>query len=121
MKFQNIIIALLLATIAGTVHSASIPKDKETITFKSKTGTVTFHHKRHADLSFTKCTTCHHTWDEKGKIKACKECHHKNDEIMAPKKKTAFHTRCSGCHEYSVGKGMKAGPQPKECKLCHIK
>ena len=121
MKFQNIIIALLLAAIAGTAYSASIPKGKENITFKSKTGTVTFHHKRHADLSFTKCTTCHHTWDGKEKMKPCKECHKKSDSVMAPKKKTAFHTRCSGCHEYTVSQGKKAGPQPKQCKLCHIK
>lgn len=121
MNISKYIVALLLVALAGAAYSASVPKNKETVIFKSKTGNVTFHHKKHADLSFTKCTTCHHTWDGKEKIKACKECHKKSDEIMAPKKKTAFHTRCSGCHEYSVGKGMKAGPQPKECKLCHIK
>ncbi len=98
-----------------------IPSDKEVIQFETKLGTVTFLHKMHADLTVTECTTCHHTLEAGDeRVKPCHECHGDKD-AEAPKVKTVFHSTCAGCHEYTVAHGGEAGPQPKKCKLCHVK
>ena len=102
-------------------HELAIPADKEIIQFETKLGTVTFLHRMHADLSVTECTDCHHTLKaEDATVKACHECHGSKDG-EAPKVKTAFHSTCIGCHEYTVAHGSEAGPQKKKCKLCHVK
>jgi DnaJ-class molecular chaperone len=98
----------------------AIPADQAVIHFDTKLGVVTFNHQMHADLSFTQCTSCHHTWEPGETIKTCHACH-ETKAGESPAAKTAFHTRCIGCHEYTVGKGEPAGPQKKMCKLCHIK
>ena len=95
----------------------AIPVCKEVIQFDTKLGVVTFAHKKHADLSITQCVTCHHK-SEPGdsEMKPCHECHqHKSTELA--KAKTAFHNRCTGCHEYTVAGGQHAGPLKKKCKL----
>lgn len=98
-----------------------IPADKEVIQFETKLGTVTFAHKMHADLSITQCTTCHHKYQPTDTvIKPCHECH-KHESTETEKASTAFHTRCTGCHEYTVAGGQEAGPLKKKCKLCHVK
>jgi hypothetical protein len=98
-----------------------IPADKEVIHFDTKLGTVTFAHKKHADLSITQCTTCHHKSEPTDTVmKPCHECH-KHESTESPKASMAFHTRCTGCHEYTVAGGQQAGPLKKKCKLCHIK
>lgn len=99
-----------------------IPADKGVIRFDTKLGVVTFNHQMHADLSFTRCDTCHHTFKgEAGEvIKPCHACHDEKD-ADAPAAKAAFHTRCTGCHEYTVSQGDPAGPLKKKCKLCHVK
>ena len=99
----------------------TIPADKEVIQFGTKLGTVTFAHKMHADLSITQCTTCHHKLQPADTvIKPCHECH-KHESTEPTKASMAFHTRCTGCHEYTVAGGQQAGPLKKKCKLCHIK
>jgi hypothetical protein len=99
----------------------AIPAEQAVIQFDTKLGVVTFLHQMHAGLSSTQCTTCHHTFKaEEGPVKPCHECHGK-DTAEAPKAKTVFHTRCTGCHEYTVAQGDQAGPLKKKCKLCHIK
>ena len=118
-----IVILCVLACSAGMVmaEEATITTDKAVIEFETKLGVVTFRHLMHADLSFTECTTCHHTFKpEEGPVKPCHECHGK-DTADAPKAKMAFHTRCIGCHEYTAAQGDQAGPLKKKCKLCHIK
>jgi hypothetical protein len=116
----------VIACYAGSVSGdetpcPSIPAEQAVIQFDTKLGVVTFLHQMHADLGSTQCTTCHHTFKaEEGPIKRCHECHGK-DTADAPKAKTAFHTRCIGCHEYTVEQGDQAGPLKKKCKLCHIK
>lgn len=97
-----------------------IPADKAVVQFETKLGVVTFDHQKHADLSFTACTSCHHTWKAGETVKPCHACHQKTSG-ESPAAKTAFHTRCIGCHEYTVGEGEAAGPLKKSCKLCHIK
>ena len=99
----------------------TIPEDKTIIQFDTKLGVVTFAYQKHADLSITECTTCHHKSQPSDTVmKPCHECHqHKTAEL--PKAKTAFHERCTGCHEYTVAGGEHAGPLKKKCRLCHIK
>ena len=115
---------LLLACFVGSTQATEpvIPADKAVITFQTKTGVVTFHHQAHSDLSFTKCTSCHHTLKPEEKVKPCGECHvAKPKDKDTPKTKKAFHKRCTGCHEYTAEKGEPAGPLKKKCKLCHVK
>ena len=122
MRYFYILLAGL-AWLPGVLfaYETIIPADKETILFVTKHGTVTFLHKMHADLSATECTTCHHTLKpEDVAVKPCHECHAKKDE-EAPKVKTAFHSTCIGCHEYTVAHGEEAGQLKKKCKLCHVK
>ncbi len=119
----NIFIIALLSLLASNVmaHELVIPADKAVIQFESKLGTVTFAHQKHAGLSITQCTTCHHKMQpDDSVVKPCHECHQKKSEDT-PKAKTAFHTRCIGCHEYTVAGGQTAGPVKKKCKLCHVK
>ncbi|MFC1589335.1 cytochrome c3 family protein [Pseudomonadota bacterium] len=100
----------------------TIPKDKEVIVFETRIGGVTFPHKIHADLSITECKTCHHKHEPTDlKVKACHECHMHKKRTEAPKTKTAFHSRCTTCHEYTIAGGQTAGPMLKKCKLCHVK
>jgi hypothetical protein len=54
------------------------------------------------------------------RVKPCHECHGSQDG-EAPRVKTAFHSTCIGCHEYTVAHGDEAGPLKKKCKLCHVK
>lgn len=121
---MRVILMLLAALTAGLVmaEEPQIPPDKAVIQFDTKLGVVTFQHQKHADLSFTQCTTCHHTFKvEAGEaMKPCHACHgHKKAEN--PDAKTVFHTRCTGCHEYTVSQGDSAGPLKKKCRLCHVK
>jgi len=58
----------------------------------------------------------------KGEPEDCHNCHHTKQEKgeEASKSMDAFHTRCQGCHEYTVKSGKTAGPV-KKCFLCHEK
>ena len=119
------LVLILFAMFAGSAMAEciTIPEDKKVIRFDSKLGDVTFAHKKHADLSITKCTTCHHKQQPSDHVmKPCRECHkHNAAESDPPKTKTALHTRCIGCHEYTIASGVPAGPVKKKCKLCHVK
>lgn len=122
MFFKNFIITLFVLFVGNvTAQELTIPQDKEVIEFEGRIGNVTFAHKKHAELSITQCTTCHHKHlPADTVIKPCHECHlHKSGKV--PKTKKAFHARCIGCHEYTVAGGQPAGPIKKRCRLCHIK
>jgi len=124
MRLKVSIIALLSLLVSSVMAEVLIiPEDKAVIQFPAKPGNVTFAHKKHADLSITQCTTCHHKHQPTDTVmQPCHECHkHKADEAAPPKTKTALHTRCIGCHEYTVASGGHAGPVKKKCKLCHVK
>lgn len=120
-----VLTAVLALSIAGNAvaECLSIPADKVVIEFDSKLGNVTFAHKKHADLSITECKTCHHMLQPGDHVmQPCHDCHkHKAKEPEPPKTKQALHTRCIGCHEYTVASGRQAGPGKKRCKLCHVK
>lgn len=123
MKIKTFILLMLCSTLTSHVlaEELEIPADKNVLQFETKIGVVTFLHQMHAGLSITECTTCHHKLQpEDTAVQACHECHKKDSQKPA-KAKTAFHTRCTGCHQYTVDGGDKAGPVRKKCKLCHIK
>lgn len=122
MSFKVFILVLFTCFISNAMaEEMTIPADKEVIQFDTKLGTVTFAHKMHADLSITQCTTCHHKHQPADTtIKPCHECH-KHESTEPPKASMVFHTRCTGCHEYTVAGGQQAGPLKKKCKLCHVK
>ena len=115
----------MLAWFTGSVAAQciTIPEEKKVIRFDSKLGDVTFAHQKHANLSITKCTTCHHKSQPSDTVmQPCRECHkHNAGDADPPKTKTALHTRCIGCHEYTIASGVPAGPVKKKCKLCHVK
>ena len=115
----------LILLLASNVMAAciTIPENKKVIVFDSKLGDVTFAHLKHANLSITKCTTCHHKYQPGDHVMIpCHQCHkHKASDPEPPKTKTALHTRCIGCHEYTIASGVPAGPVKKKCKLCHVK
>lgn len=113
----------LLPLLALTLPAGAyeIPPDKEIIYFEhSKLGTVTFLHKMHSELRDVDCRFCHHTDKGTGKPEPCHRCHKGEPQDETPKRIKAFHTRCRGCHQYTVDAGKKAGPV-KKCTLCHIK
>ncbi len=119
----TIFIMVLLSLFGSNIMAGEliIPEDKTVIQFETKIGVVTFAHRMHADLSITQCTTCHHKHEPADTVmKPCHECHQHKSKVP-PKAKTAFHNRCTGCHEYTVAGGHSAGPLKKKCKLCHIK
>ena len=110
----------LLLLLAVAVRAGEIPPEKDVIVFElDKLGTVTFLHKMHAGLDGVECTTCHHRGTVEAQPEDCHNCHKSDAAQEAPKAVKAFHTRCRGCHQYSVESGLKAGPV--KCTLCHIK
>ena len=126
MRLKTLFIALLLLFIGNVMADEmtgkmTIPADKEMIQFNTRLGTVTFAHKKHAELSITQCTTCHHKQQpDSDVIKPCHDCH-QHDSTNPQKASSAFHTRCTGCHKDAVAEGHEAGPLKTKCKLCHIK
>jgi len=131
MRLKIYIIAVLSLFFSNAMAAElTVPPDKAVIKFDSKLGIVTFAHEKHAGLKITECKTCHHKIEPADTaVKACHECHKpkskdKKAEVKPdepPPIKTAFHTRCIGCHEYSIAQGIEAGPSKKKCKLCHVK
>jgi len=120
---SSIIVLLVLLVSSVMADELIIPQDKAVIQFDSRLGDVTFAHQKHASLSITQCTTCHHKHQPTDVVmQPCHACHkHKAEAAEPPKAKTALHTRCIGCHEYTVASGVLAGPVKKKCKLCHVK
>ena len=119
----GLIIALFSSFTANVVAAElTIPEDKEVIKFDAWPGAVTFAHKMHAGLSITECSTCHHKMQPGDtKVAPCHECHkHKAAPGETPKARKIFHTRCTGCHEYTIKEGKDAGPRKSKCNLCHI-
>lgn len=120
MRLISLLFITILFFFSGMLSGQQIaPPETAIIEFQTKLGTVTFQHNMHASLSFTKCTTCHHTFEGVGDIKSCHECHGKEGH-EAPSAKQVFHLRCIGCHEYTVQGGEHAGPVKRKCMLCHI-
>ena len=126
MRFSlSLLLGLLLLPLA--VNSAdTIPDDKAVIQFKTKTGLVTFYHHLHATLRVTQCESCHHTHEAGQQIKPCAECHKKKKtkiegfSMVVPKNSKAYHTKCKGCHQYTLEE-LEKPAGPTKCKLCHIK
>lgn len=124
MKRIHFLLVVIVWSFAGNTWAEDllIPDDRNTIEFHTKIGVVTFLHQMHSSLTITECTTCHHKMQpEDTRVQGCHECHKKEANEEVPKSKIAFHTRCTGCHQYTIDQGNQAGPIRKKCKLCHIK
>ncbi len=124
--FIALLIGLLATSLTATAADV-IPDDKAVIQFPAKTGVVTFNHTLHASLRVTSCESCHHTHEEGQPIKACSDCHKKKKKakiegfsMVAPKTSKAYHTKCKGCHKYTMEE-LEEPAGPTKCKLCHIK
>jgi len=116
-----IVILQLLLSFSIAIADPEIPLDKEIIYFEqSKLGPVTFLHKMHSTLDSVECATCHHKFEGTGQPEPCHNCHQYESTDDTPIAIKAFHTRCQGCHQYTVESGKRAGPV-KKCILCHIK
>jgi hypothetical protein len=123
---KSLLFGLLMLPVA--LHAAEvIPDDKAVIQFQTKAGLVTFNHTLHASLRVTSCESCHHTHEEGQPIKACSDCHKKKEKtkiegfsVVAPKNSKAYHTKCKGCHKYTMEE-LEKPAGPTKCKLCHIK
>jgi hypothetical protein len=124
-RFNPILLALLVLPMLATAAD-TIPKDKDVITFESKRGVVTFNHALHATVRSIECDSCHHTHKAGEPIKRCSECHKKKKaavegfSVLAPKNQKAYHTKCKGCHKYTLEE-LEKPAGPTKCKLCHIK
>ena len=122
MRFKVLIFVVLSMLVrSATAECLTIPENKKVIQFDSKVGAVTFAHQKHADLSITQCTTCHHKHQPGDEVmQPCHSCHRhnvdKDDNTAPPRTKTVFHTRCIGCHEYTIASGEPAGPVKKKVK-----
>ena len=126
MQYLKSLLFGLLLLPAWVSAMDTIPDDKAVITFESKKGTVTFFHALHATVRSIECNSCHHTHEPGQTVKRCSDCHKKRKtkiegfSVIAPKNSKAYHTRCKGCHKYTMEELQKpAGPT--KCKLCHIK
>ena len=123
--FTTLLTGLLLLPVLATA-AETIPDEKAVITFESKKGTVTFNHTLHATLRATDCETCHHTHEPGEAFKPCNECHKKKKtkidgySVVPPKTSKAYHTKCKGCHKYTLEE-LEKPAGPTKCKLCHIK
>lgn len=112
---------LILLGFSLATGGPEIPQDKEVIYFeRSMLGAVTFLHKMHSTLDGVECTTCHHKHEGVGQPEPCHKCHQYIPTDNTPKVIEAFHTRCLGCHQYTIESGRQAGPV-KKCTLCHIR
>lgn len=69
----------------------------DTIVFPSKSGNITFNHKRHTDF-----------------LRDCKNCHERTPGKISNFGKDYAHKTCKGCHEVR-------GMGPTRCGLCHRK
>lgn len=125
MRYAKLLLGWLLLPCVG-IAAETIPDDKAVILFETKTGTVTFFHTLHASLRVTQCASCHHTHEESEPIKPCSDCHKKKKtmvegfSVIAPKNSKAYHTKCKGCHKYTLEE-LEQTAGPIKCKLCHIK
>lgn len=120
---KTLILVFVLGLVGAWALAGTVPAGKETIKMDTKTGTVTFAHKAHADGGVA-CVTCHHMTKEGETPKSCGAagCHDaKEAKGKALILKDALHNSCIGCHDKNVAAGKKSGPVKKDCKLCHVK
>ena len=118
---------LVLAAFLAAVGLAIAATAPDTVTLnkvKDKMAPVVFPHKAHAVDQKIECKTCHHKDADPAKaVVSCYNCHKAAADAAtkAPDAKTAFHTRCQGCHkEKAAANPNFKGPTTK-CMDCHKK
>jgi len=120
LVMRALLTSLMLLGCSIAIGAEQIPPDMEILYFdRNKMGVVTFMHQMHSTLDGVNCITCHHTARGDDQPEDCHNCHQPEPQGDVPESGVAFHTRCRGCHQYTVDAGKKAGPV-KRCTLCHI-
>ena len=127
MRYSKLLLlGLLSLSLAGNAADV-IPAEKAVIQFKTKSGIVTFNHQLHASVRVLECESCHHTHDPGTPFQPCSDCHKKKKStkvpgfsVVAPKNTKAYHTKCKGCHKYTLEE-LEKPAGPTKCKLCHVK
>jgi len=122
MKSRNgwtwLVPAAFLAAF-GLAIAASAPDTVSLDKVKDKMAPVAFPHKKHATDLKIECKTCHHKDADASKAaQRCYDCHKAASADKTPDAKTAFHTRCIGCHKEKLASNPKA---PTKCVECHKK
>ena len=126
MRVFNLVLLALSMLPTMVMATETIPDDKSVIVFESKKGNVTFNHALHGTVRGIECKSCHHTYKDGEPIKPCADCHKQKDSevagfsVLAPKNSKAYHTKCKGCHKYTLEE-LHQPAGPTKCKLCHIK
>lgn len=121
---------VLLAGVAVPRHLAAQvqstePAGPDTVVFTPSRGTVTFTHKKHAELS--ECVSCHHESRPEKPLASprqkCSGCHtNPATEPMKTSLRAAFHDTvakegtCYSCHNKEAAAGKTV---PQACADCH--
>lgn len=113
------VVLLALAAAVGLALAATAPDTVPLDKVKDKMAPVVFPHKLHAVDQKFECKICHHKDADPAKaVVSCYNCHKAAAVDKTPDAKTAFHTRCKGCHTQKQATNPKA---PTKCMDCHKK
>jgi len=116
--WAGLVLALFLAAV-GLAIAATAPDTVTLDKVKQNQAAVVFPHKAHAVDQKIECKTCHHKDADPAKaVQSCYNCHQAASADKTPDAKTAFHTRCKGCHTQKQATNPKA---PFKCMDCHKK
>lgn len=115
------LVVLACLAVVGLAIAAAAPDTVTLDKVKQTQAPVVFPHKAHAETQKIECKTCHHKDADPTKAAtSCYNCHKAAADAAtkAPDAKTAFHTRCQGCHKEKQATNPKA---PTKCMECHKK
>ena len=105
-----------ITTVLFVLQGADKDRPKDKIILRGeKTGDVIFNHLKHTQIPDSKCTDCHHKFEQPNDYKACRSCHGIRGDLGKPIK--IFHKTCLECHKANK-KNQKI---PRKCKECHSK
>ncbi|HBN25872.1 MAG TPA: cytochrome C [Desulfobacteraceae bacterium] len=115
LAYSLIIIFFIIGVLSYAAFPAKSPDKPVRLMFKGVAGKVLFSHKLHTNDAG--CSDCHHNLEEdETSPESCGSCHEPEmEDEDVPNRTAAFHSQCIGCHQEN-----EAGPQEKECSLCHV-
>lgn len=94
---RTFVMKRIIPLLIFSMVNVPVTKAADTLLLSSKSGNITFNHKRHIDF-----------------LRECKNCHEKTPGKIAGFGKDYAHKTCKGCHEVR-------GAGPTRCGLCHRK
>lgn len=113
---KAVFIIMLSSIVLIVARGADLKKPKDIIILRGeKAGDVTFNHLKHTQIPNSKCTDCHHKFEQPNNYKSCHTCHGIRNDIGKPIK--IFHKTCLDCHKAN----KKKFKSPRKCKECHSK